>query len=351
MTVEVKRPLSAVPTPHERLDKKSEKKKVRPDQTTMIAAVMTAPGTIRLQEYPLPEPGAREVLVALEGCGVCASNLPVWEGREWFTYPLSPGNPGHEGWGRVIKRGPGVHDVALGDRVAFLSDHAYATHDIAGVNSLIKIPAALDNQPFPGEPLGCAMNVFSRSQIAPGDWVAIIGIGFLGALLTQLATHAGAKVIAISRREFALEIAKQYGAAHTIPMEDHWQIIKEVKAITNDKGCGCVIEAVGKQWPLDLAGELTATRGRLVVAGYHQDGPRQVNMQQWNWHGIDVINAHERDSTVYLSGMKCAVNAVLNGKLDPMPLYTHTLPLAQIEKAFTLLQQRPDGFMKALITF
>jgi hypothetical protein len=53
-----------------------------------------------------PLPG--EVRVALEGCGVCGSNLPVWEGREWFTYPLQPGAPGHEGWGEVAAVGDGV---------------------------------------------------------------------------------------------------------------------------------------------------------------------------------------------------------------------------------------------------
>jgi len=54
-----------------------------------------------------------------------------------------------------------------------------------------------------------------------------------------------------------------------------------------------VIEAAGQQWPLDLATELTRERGRLIIAGYHQDGPRQINMQLWNWRGLDVINAHE----------------------------------------------------------
>ena len=63
-----------------------------------------------------------------------------------------------------------------------------------------------------------------------------------------------------------------------------------------------MIEAVGKQWPLDLAAELTREGGRLVIAGYHQDGPRQVNMQLWNWRGFDVANAHERDPQVAVRG-------------------------------------------------
>ena len=81
-----------------------------------------------------------------------------------------------------------------------------------------------------------------------------------------------------------------------------------MKELTDGRWCERVIEAVGLQWPLDLAGELTGERGRLVIAGYHQDGPRQVNMQLWNWRGIDVINAHERDPQRYVDGMRAAVD-------------------------------------------
>ena len=77
-----------------------------------------------------------------------------------------------------------------------------------------------------------------------------------------------------------------------------------------------VIEATGQQRPLDLAAELTRVRGRLVIAGYHQDGPRSVNMQLWNWRGIDVINAHERDPEIYRRGMDEGVRLLAAGGLD-----------------------------------
>jgi threonine dehydrogenase-like Zn-dependent dehydrogenase len=214
---------------------------------------------------------------------------------------------------------------------------------------VVKLPPELDGQPFPGEPLGCAFNIFRRSAIEPGQHVAIIGIGFLGAVLTRLASAAGAQVIAISRRAESLDLARHYGAAETIPMDDHWQIIEQVKAITGEALCERVIECVGKQWPLDLAGELIGFGGRLVVAGYHQDGPRQVNMQNWNWKGIDVINAHERDPAVQLRGVREAVEAVASGRLDPGPLYTHHYALAQLDKALDATRDKPPGFVKALI--
>jgi threonine dehydrogenase-like Zn-dependent dehydrogenase len=316
---------------------------------TMRAAVVVAAGKLQVADVPIPQPGPGQVRVKLEGCGVCASNLGPWSGPEWMKFPTEAGGLGHEGWGLIDAVGEGVESLDVGARVAALSFHSYAGYDIAEVDAVVRLPAALAGQPFPGEPLGCAMNIMKRSRIEPGQTVAIVGIGFLGALLTQLASTAGARVIAISRRPFALELARSMGAAEVIPMEDHWAIIERVKELTEGNLCDRVIEAVGKQWPLDLAAEITRERGMLVIAGYHQDGPRQVNMQMWNWRGLDVINAHERDPKTYIEGIRSAVEAVASGRLDPRPLYTHTYPLDQLDVALNATRDRPDGFMKALI--
>lgn len=317
----------------------------------MQAAIITGPGKAIVRDQRLPDPDVGQVRLKLEGCGVCASNLAPWAGPDWMTFPTEPGGLGHEGWGVIDAVGPQVDSLGVGDRVAALSYHAYATHDIADQSMVVPLPLALAGKPFPGEPLGCAMNIFRRSRISAGQTVAIIGIGFLGALLTQLASHAGARVIAISRRPVSLEVAGKMGAAETIVMDDHWRIIEEVRGLTDGKFCDRVIEAVGKQWPLDLAGELTRERGTLVIAGYHQDGPRQVNMQMWNWRGFDVVNAHERDPAIYIQGIREAVDAVVIGRLDPAPLYTHTFRLDQLEQALNDTRDRPGNFVKALVTY
>jgi threonine dehydrogenase-like Zn-dependent dehydrogenase len=316
---------------------------------TMSAAVLVAPRKIDLREVPVPTPDTHQVLVQLEGCGVCASNLPPWEGRPWFNYPMEPGALGHEGWGRVAAVGSEVREFGPGDRVAMLSGHAYAQYDVAETGSLVRLPAELDAEPFPAEPLGCACNILRRAEIRKDDVVAVVGVGFLGALLIQLASAAGARVLAIARKPSALRIAEKMGASDCISLDDHWQTIATVSKLTDGRFCDVVIEAVGKQGPLDLAGEITRERGRLVIAGYHQDGLRQVNMQLWNWRGLDVINAHERDPEVYLEGMRRAIAAVTSGSMTPGPLYTHRFPLGELGEALNLSAERPDGFMKALI--
>ncbi len=317
----------------------------------MQSAVITAPGRVELRSVRIPEPGPTQVRVRMEGCGVCGSNIPVWEGRPWFTYPLESGSPGHEGWGIIDTVGDDVVGLREGERVSVLSFHAFAEYDLAEAAAVVPIPEEMKAMPCPGEPLGCAMNVFKRSEILPGQTIAVIGIGFLGALVTSMAAQAGAKVIAISRRPFALQVAAALGAWETIRMDDHWRIIEEVREITDNQLCDTVIESVGLQWPLDLAAEITCERGRLVVAGYHQDGPRQVNMQLWNWRGLDVINAHERDPAVYTQGTREAISAIHEGRLRPQSLFTHCFHLNELSGAFAAMQSRPETFMKAYLTF
>jgi threonine dehydrogenase-like Zn-dependent dehydrogenase len=316
----------------------------------MRAAVITAPGEVRLVEVPLPALGAGQVRIKLEGCGVCGSNIPVWEGRDWFSYPLEPGKPGHEGYGVVDALGPGVHGLAVGQRVGVLSYAAFAEYDVADASNVVPLPSSMAGSPFPAEALGCAVNVFRRSGIKAGDTVAVVGFGFLGALVAQLARAAGARVIPIGRRRSSLEAAREMGMEGGIELSDSGHVIEEVSRRTAGRFCDVVVEAAGAQEALHLSGELTRERGRLIIAGFHQDGARSVNMFLWNWRGLDVINAHERDPAVYISGMRAAAEQVAAGSLDPSRLYTHEFPLDRLGEALETARTRPDGFMKAIVT-
>jgi len=303
------------------------------------AAVISSPREVRICERRAPEPGPGEVLVALDGAGICASELPVWQGREWFSYPLAAGEPGHEGWGRVAACGEGVQGLSRGERVALISQRAHAEYDLAPARSVVPLPAAwAPEAPFPGEPLACAVNVHRRAALTGGERVAVLGAGFLALALVQLLAGAGARVEVVARRRAALERALQAGAERVWGMEERGL----------QGPFDVVIEATGAQAPLDLAGQLCAVRGRLVIAGYHQDGPRQVDMRLWNWRGLDVINAHERDPAVYAEGLRAAVRAVQAGRLRPAALITHRFSLQRLGEAYALAAARPDGFVKAV---
>jgi threonine dehydrogenase-like Zn-dependent dehydrogenase len=277
----------------------------------MRAGVIGGPGAARVADAPVAAPATDEVLVRTEGCGVCASNLPLWEGRSWFDYPLEPGAPGHEGWGVVEAVGDGVAEPAPGDRVAMINERAFAEYAVAPATHCVRI----GDGPFPGEPVACAVNIVRRADLEPGGRVAIVGVGFLGSLVALLCEQADVEVVRV-RRDTAVEgpFAR-------------------------------VIEAAGTQDALDRASALVGVRGRLIVAGYHQDGVRTVDMQSWNWRGIDVVNAHERDPLVYVDAMR---EGVASG-IDVEPLLTHRFPLERLGDAFEAARTRPEGFVKAWV--
>jgi threonine dehydrogenase-like Zn-dependent dehydrogenase len=275
----------------------------------MRAVALVAPGTLAGSRLPLPEPGPGEVLVRVHGCGVCGSSLPLWEGRPWFAYPLEPGAPGHEAWG----------ETEDGTRVAFLTQHGYAEWAAVDAETIVELPSELDGLPFPGEAFACAVNVVRRALLGPGMHVAVVGVGFLGSAVAQLARACGAKVVEVRR--------------DSVPQREFER----------------VIECAGTQSALDTASRLVATRGVLVLAGFHQGGPRTVDVQSWNWRGLDVINAHERDPQAYVAGMQEAVRLAADGVLDVDALVTHRFPLERLDEAFAAAGTRAEGFVKAVV--
>jgi 2-desacetyl-2-hydroxyethyl bacteriochlorophyllide A dehydrogenase len=325
----------------------------RRDSTSMRAAVLTGPRQVDVLEVPRPTPGPHQVVVRVEGCGLCASNVPVWQGRPWCEYPMAPGAPGHEGFGRVVEVGSEITSVRIGDRVGFLSDRSLAEYDLAHERQLVRIPPELEGRLAPAEALACAVNAFRRADIRPGHAIAVVGVGFLGAVIIELAARAGARVLAISRRETALDHARAIGATATLSLDAHARLANDASRRIGEGldrvGFDRVIEAAGTQRTLDVAAGLVRVRGRLIIAGFHQDGPRQIDLQAWNWRGIDVVNAHERDPEVYVRGMRAALDAVAAGDLHPDSLYTE-FPLDRASEAFEALESRPPGFMKAVVT-
>lgn len=317
----------------------------------MKAACIVAPRCTETREIPMPQPQLDEVLVKIRGCGICSSSIPVWEGRPWFSYPLKPGAPGHEGWGEIVESRVSHQELRPGTQVALLTQNCFSEYVAAKYTECYPIPNSLSHLPFPGEAFACAFNIWDRSAVRPQDTLAIVGMGFIGLVLVKLAAMRGIRCIALSRSSESLRHAERLGATSTIRYGDRLSAASEVSDLTEGALCNCVIEAAGFQSTLDLAGDLVCEGGRLVIAGYHQDGPRQIPLQTWNWKALQIVNAHERDPRVYLKGINNALSAILEESLQISDFITHTFFPDQVDAAFSTLVQRPTGFIKGVVLY
>ncbi|HEV7663016.1 MAG TPA: alcohol dehydrogenase catalytic domain-containing protein, partial [Chloroflexota bacterium] len=147
---------------------------------------------------PEPRPGEGEVLVRIRGCGLCGSDLNAWRGVTGMSYPLPPGAPGHETVGEVAALGAGVETLVIGQTVTGLLWNGLAELGVGRAEDLLTVPWGA--QGVLGEPLACAMNVVRRARVKAGDRVAVVGFGYLAALIVQLLPPHVAEWIAISRR-------------------------------------------------------------------------------------------------------------------------------------------------------
>ena len=313
----------------------------------MRAARITAPGRLELFDTRLPVPSARSVRFRVEGCGVRAS--PAWTGEAPGPHgSVEPGGASGEAWGVVDAVGSDVGDLKRGDRIASLAGSGFAEYDVVDSRSALLLPPQLSGVPFCAATLAGAMDVFERSRIVAGQVVAIVGIGFLGAILVQLAAFAGARVIALSRRPFSLTIAREMGAASLVQIGPVPSVVAEVAQQTSGRFCGTVIEATGAPDALTLASRLTGVRGTLVIAGRHH-ARREVDIELWQERAVTVVAANESTSAARVCAAKSAVSAMLAGELELGGLYTNTYSLEGLGEALDLTSRRPLGFVKALI--
>lgn len=308
------------------------------DHVKMRAALLVAPRTVELIESAVPTLSADEALVRVRACGVCGSDQNAWRGVEGTSYPLPPGAPGHEIDGEVVSLGDRGGVLSIGGRVTGLAQNGYAEMVVARADELLAVPDHVGKAPLLGEPLACAANIVRRAGTAPR--VAIVGFGYLAALVAQLGPE-NVSWVAISQREESRTLALRLGAEAAYGLDDvpasAWESFP------------LVIEAAGTQRTLDLATWLVATRGRLVIAGYHADGPRTVDVRTWNWKGIDVVNAHERAPEAYLRGLREGLAILDQRRIDLAPLVTHRFPLERLADALGAAERRPPGFVKAVV--
>jgi propanol-preferring alcohol dehydrogenase len=218
-----------------------------PPVGTMKAAVVhsfTEP--LAIEHRPIPTAGAGEVVVRIEASGLCHTDIHAAHG-DWPVKPSPPFTPGHEGVGIVTEVGPGVVEVALGDRVAlpwlgyacgtceycvsgretlcleqkntgYSIDGSFAEYAKAYGRYVVKVPEGVD--PVDAAPLTCAgVTTYKAVKVAgtrSSDLVAVFGVGGLGHLAIQYAAIAGGRVVAVDLHDEKLALAKELGAEFTV---------------------------------------------------------------------------------------------------------------------------------------
>jgi L-iditol 2-dehydrogenase len=309
-------------------------------------AVLTGPRRFEITEVPAPRPGPGQVLVSVAACGVCASELEAWTGRSEPTYPLTLG---HEVSGTVAELGGGVDSLTPGEPVGvWVTSHGFADYVVAeAAHCFPAAGAALDT--VLAEPLACAVNAVEVADLRLGDDVVVIGAGFMGHLVQQLASLRGLRhlIVADTRRD-ALDRARDLGATRTVHVGEE-DLARTVAELTEGRLADVGIECTGSQAALESLGTVTRMSGKVVLVGFHQGPPRSVPLGYWNWMAYDIRNAHFREVSTILRGMEVGARLLRAGVIDLAPHVTHRFELADIAAAFDTALAKPEGFVKATV--
>ena len=263
----------------------------------MKAAVLHAFKTpLALEEVPRPEPAGDEVLIEVEVCGVCHSDLHVADG-DWPQLASIVKKPlilGHEIVGRVVARGSAVQNLQVGDRVGVpwvqwtcgqcefcreghenlclrqritgvTTDGGYAEFAKAPASHVVKIPDALSSEQ--AAPLLCAgvtvHRALKQTRIRAGQRLAVFGVGGLGHLAVQIGRAAGAEVTAIDIAEEKLSLAKSLGASHTLNASN----TDVVKQLRGSGGVHIALVTSAAKSAYDMAFCCVRPTGTLLAVG------------------------------------------------------------------------------------
>ncbi|KTG09372.1 galactitol-1-phosphate 5-dehydrogenase [Haloprofundus marisrubri] len=335
----------------------------------MKRATLTDTQTLELRDEQRPTPESDELLVAVNACGVCATDVHMYSGSLTVDFPLVPG---HECAGEVVSVGDDVDEFTAGDRVAInpsvpchecrmcksgrenlcanlTSIGGAAKHTISGAFAeYVCAPAGnvedigdLDYRTAAfAEPLGCCINGVDQIDLTSGETVVVVGAGAIGLLLVGLLRASGAGSIVVSepvaeRREAALEI----GADHAVdPTETDLES-------TVDDLVGPVdvaIEAVGIPELVEQAHALTGPGGRTLVFGVPpEDATVGLPVFDLFFEEREVIGTYSLTPDTFAR----AVRLLQNGRIDVDTLVTDEFGLDDLETAFGQMENR-EGLKK-----
>jgi 2-desacetyl-2-hydroxyethyl bacteriochlorophyllide A dehydrogenase len=335
----------------------------------MHAVTFQAPHEIALVEKPDPELEApTDAIVRVDATGVCGSDLHIYHGR----VQIEPGfTIGHEYVGTVEAVGDAVTDLAVGDRVlgcfqvacgmcffcrhgdfhkcdeSRTFGHGATLGNLQGTQAelaliphasrtLRKIPDGLSDEValFAGDVSGTGYHATVGAGLQAGQSVVVLGLGPVGLSAIQAAMVGGAaQVIAIDTVEQRLDMAKAFGAVPVHLTEQDPRA--EIKALTGGRGVDLAVEAVGDPRALELAIRLARKCGTVSIVGVYAERV-EVHM------GLAWIKAQRfvMGHANVIGHLDHVLALLASGRLDPSPLVTHHMPLADAAEAYELYDKR-----------
>ena len=335
----------------------------------MQAVTFQAPGEVRVDDKPEPELLAPDdAIVRIAATGVCGSDLHIYHGR----VAIEPGfTIGHEYVGEVVAAGDAVSSVAVGDRVlgtfqvacgtcffcragnfhkcdeSRTFGHGAALGGLQGTQAdlalvpranlaLRRVPDGLSDDValFAGDVMGTGYHAVVSAGVRPGDSVAVLGLGPVGLCAVQAARVAGAaQVIAIDTVQERLEMARSFGAAPVHLTEEDPR--GAIKAATGGRGVDVAVEAVGDPRALELAIRLTGKCGVVSVVGVYAERC-EVHMGLVWIKSLQMRTGHAN----VIAHLDPVLALLASGDLDPSPLVTHHMALADAPEAYALYDRR-----------
>ena len=270
---------------------------------------------LSIDEVPIPRPGPEQVLVEIETCGLCHTDIHAARG-EWPVKPSPPFVPGHEGVGRVVALGPGnSHGIEVGMRVAlpwlgyacgdcrycnegwetlcerqlnmgYSIDGGFAEFAIGYARHVVRVPDEID--PLDAAPLTCAgVTTFKAVKVSgagPSSLIAVFGAGGLGHLAIQYAATAGAGVIAVDVNEQRLEAARGLGAEHVVNAAEE----DPAAAIKRLGGADAAISTAVTPSAFEQALASLARGGTLVCVGLPAENEMKLPIFETVLEGLTV---------------------------------------------------------------
>jgi alcohol dehydrogenase len=335
----------------------------------MRAVTFQAPGAVSVEDRPEPELIDRgDAILRIEASGICGSDLHIYHGRVQIEQGFTIG---HEYVGTVVAAGEGVTRVAVGDRVlgcfqtacgecffcrrgffnrcvssrtfghgATLGSLQGTQADMALVPNanlvLRKLPEGMSAEValFAGDVMGTGFHAVAASGLAPGDVVAVLGLGPVGLCAVQAARAVGAaRVFAIDTVEERLRMAESFGAeALHLTEEDARAAVREA---TEGRGVDVCIDAVGDPKALDMAARLTRACGAIQCIGVYAERT-EVHMGLLWLKALTLRGGHAN----VLAHVDPVLAMMSNGVLDPSALVTYHMALDDAAEAYEIYDRR-----------